>query len=206
MRIYVYVPAFWLDGPLHSQTTSWWRHNFANEGPHGKSTLTPDIASRCKRRQLQPEGDDSWLCVDGQGDNSWIPNTMQGRPLPINCCLLGWDDSTIGDAVVLPTEARRSNQPWPPTSPKGARVQLRSRETTPDYLPCCRGTWFPIGRCHAQSDNYVIAALEYSYSWSSYIRRVRCANAFKWLNVQLRRHHWLHAIGKHRLGSPSLGN
>ena len=38
------------------ETTSWGRHNLTNKGPRGKSTLTPDIASRWNWRQLRPGG------------------------------------------------------------------------------------------------------------------------------------------------------
>ena len=40
----------------HGETTSWGCRNLANEGPRVKLTLTTDITSRCKWRQLRPGG------------------------------------------------------------------------------------------------------------------------------------------------------
>ena len=106
----------------HGEMTSWGRQNLTNEGLWGKSNLTSDIASRYKRRQLRPRLKTPNYFLTGRGDDSQLPDTMQGRQLLINCCRAGSDGPSIGGATVLPTEARRSNQPRPLTSPQGASL------------------------------------------------------------------------------------
>ena len=114
-------------------------HNRANEGPQGKSTLTPGVASRCTGRQLWPGGGGQLHITQGHAREMTIP---------INRCRAGWDNSTIGGSTVLPTEARKSSLPWHPILLRGTRVKLRSRRDDSRLPSMLQGTWFPIGWCH----------------------------------------------------------
>ena len=63
----------------HGEMTSWGRHNLANESPRVKLTLTTDIASRCKWRQLRPGGTTPDYALAGRGGRLLIIRPHAGE-------------------------------------------------------------------------------------------------------------------------------
>ena len=66
------------DDSTHGETTSWGHHSLTSEGPRVKLTMTTNIASRCKWRQLHPKGKISIMRQWAGGTTPDYPSSCRG--------------------------------------------------------------------------------------------------------------------------------